>query len=128
MLRLLILILVCCQLIVTKTYQDNNSVNNVLIELIGKDFDSIGKDPEQNDHVQLEQCSPNNLLDKSLEVMTPDDYEPTDRYQVYKPIEHINDTIIRVDRMQTWINNVTKKVDEFVKTYRIHSYSNRSWY
>lgn len=113
--RRISLFLVIC-LLCFPNIECKGSLNAVLREAIDSDFDSL-RTIEYNsyDKSVAEKCSVNELVDKLVDNVVPNDYEFVDRDVIYEPIEHINETMMKIDRLQTLRLNVSNNLNPIIK-------------
>ena len=99
---------------------DEDIVNNFLIDILRNNHSLndliISDDNSDHDHQQdIPRCHPNYLIDKTIEMLLPEDYEEVPKNVVYEKINHINETIVKINRLNDWISNVTDRVDHIVQ-------------
>lgn len=109
-------ILLVISIINYKIIECEQSLNEVLKEVIESDLNSskiVDKNIESKSIV--EKCPLNSLIDKLIENLLPNDYEIVERDVVYKSVDHINDTFVKLDRLQRWAKNISTNFDNVAK-------------
>ena len=109
-------VLLACSIfyVVNCKHQDQGILNKVLIEAIESDFNTT--DNNTKSEPLVEKCPINYLIDRFSESVVPEDYQAVNSEEdVYEPVGHLNKTMDKLDRLNTWVKNVSDKFDYVTK-------------
>ena len=106
-------------IVLTKLYSDKNDLNQLLVDLKNLDIDQakleiLERNQTSNQHL-MGQCSIEDVLNKFLEIITPDDFDQANMNDMYTRVKNFNQTIEKFVRLEKWSTNIRARLEPTAK-------------
>ena len=106
-------------LVLSKLYSDKNELNQVLAVLYHLDIEHAKSDlmerNETSNPNEMGLCSIEDVLNKFIEIITPDDFDQVNMNDMNRKVKHWNETIKKVERNQVWTMNIKDRLEPTAK-------------